>query len=383
MQPKTPANLKTSLLLFGWLVFFCMDSHAQALESADIFNNILNDYRSAALGWTSAISDAASWLFWLLATISMVWTFGMMALRKADIGEFFAEFIRFTIFTGFFWWLLTNGPNFANSIYESLRQIGANASGQSGNGNLNPSLIADVGFFILNRVLELSTPWGVGDYIVTSSLAIAILITLTLISVNLLLLLVSAWILAYGGIFFLGFGGSRWTSDMAINYYKTVLGIAAELFTMVLIIGTGQSFINSYQLRFHQSATIHVFELAIILVASIILLTLINKVPRFISGIITGAGLSNINNFWSGSVIGATGMTAAAVTTTGAVMAAGAASISGDAHAIMTTFSAARENVSSNPDPTSVFASSGVERSQKNVDSGTSTPLSKVASTRK
>jgi type IV secretion system protein TrbL len=50
----------------------------------------------------------------------MVWTFGMMALRKADIGEFFAEFVRFTIFTGFFWWLLTNGPNFASSIYASL-----------------------------------------------------------------------------------------------------------------------------------------------------------------------------------------------------------------------------------------------------------------------
>ncbi|MGS0066676.1 type IV secretion system protein, partial [Escherichia coli] len=36
-----------------------------------------------------------------------------------------------------------------------------------------------------------------------------------------------AWILLYAGVFFLGFGGSRWTSDMAINYYKTVLGLAA------------------------------------------------------------------------------------------------------------------------------------------------------------
>jgi type IV secretion system protein VirB6/type IV secretion system protein TrbL len=38
-----------------------------------------------------------------------------------------------------------------------------------------------------------------------------------------LLLLASGWVLAYGGVFFLGFGGSRWTSDLAINYYKTVL----------------------------------------------------------------------------------------------------------------------------------------------------------------
>jgi type IV secretion system protein TrbL len=53
-----------------------------------------------------------------------VWTFGMLALRKADIGEFYAEFARFTIFTGFFWWLLTNGPTFATDIMDSLRTIG-------------------------------------------------------------------------------------------------------------------------------------------------------------------------------------------------------------------------------------------------------------------
>ena len=52
-----------------------------------------------------------------------------MALRKADIGEFFAEFVRFTIFTGFFWWLLSNGPNFANTIIQSLRQIASEATG--------------------------------------------------------------------------------------------------------------------------------------------------------------------------------------------------------------------------------------------------------------
>jgi type IV secretory pathway TrbL component len=39
--------------------------------------------------------DHASWLSWALVVISMVWTFGMMALRKADI----AEFVRFIITT--------------------------------------------------------------------------------------------------------------------------------------------------------------------------------------------------------------------------------------------------------------------------------------------
>jgi P-type conjugative transfer protein TrbL len=70
-------------------------------------------------------------------------------------------------------------------------------------------------------------------------MAAVILIILALISINMVLLLVSGWILAYAGIFFLGFGGSRWTSEIAINYYKTILGVAVSLFAMVLLVGIG------------------------------------------------------------------------------------------------------------------------------------------------
>jgi type IV secretory pathway TrbL component len=42
------------------------------------------------------------------------------------------------------------------------------------------------------------------------------------------------------------FGGSKWTSDIAINYLRTVLSIGIQLFTMTLIIGIGQSFIDQY-----------------------------------------------------------------------------------------------------------------------------------------
>jgi len=68
-------------------------------------------------------------------------------------------------------------------------------------------------------------------------MAAVILIILALIGINMVLLLVSDWILAYAGTFFLGFGGSLWTSEIAINYYKTVFGVAVSLFAMVLLVG--------------------------------------------------------------------------------------------------------------------------------------------------
>jgi len=352
-----PANLKTlALPLFVWLAFFAVDAHA-AIDNAGVFDSVLDRYQAAASGWAGVITTAATWLFWTLVVISMVWTFGMMALRKADIGEFFAEFVRFTIFTGFFWWALTNGPNFASSIYASLRQLAGNATGL-GNA-LSPSGIVDVGFAIFDKVMDQSSVWSPVDSMAGILMAVAILVILALVGVNMLLLLASGWVLAYGGVFFLGFGGSRWTSDMAINYYKVVLGVAAQLFAMVLLVGIGKTFLDDYYSR--MSAGISLKEMGVMLIVVIILLALTNKIPPLIAGIITGAsvGGAGIGQFGAGAALGAAGMAAAAAATGGAALAAGAASAAGGASAVMAAFSKANENVSAGTDVMSAFSGGG------------------------
>ena len=287
-----------------------------------ILDLVVSEFATRAAGWRSIIQAAATRLYWTLVTISMVWTFGMMALRKADIGEFFAEFVRFTIFTGFFWWLLTNGPNFASSIYLSLRQLGETAIGVSG---LSPSGIVDVGFMIWKQAVSNLTVWQPIDSFVGIVLSAGILILLAVVAVNMLLLLVSGWILAYAGIFFLGFGGSRWTSDMAINYYKTVLGVAAQLMTMVLLVGIGNDMLSGFYAKMTKG-TLNFEELGVMLVFCLALLLLVSKVPTLISGIITGAstGGAGIGQFGAGAIAGAA-MTAASVGAAGVKMAAAGA----------------------------------------------------------
>ena len=96
---RMPATYKPfALLLTVWLALFAIDAHA-AIDGSDVLDSVLTRYQTAARGWASVITIAATWLFWCLATISLVWTGGMLALRKADIGEFFAEFFRFIMFT--------------------------------------------------------------------------------------------------------------------------------------------------------------------------------------------------------------------------------------------------------------------------------------------
>ncbi|MFT0212491.1 P-type conjugative transfer protein TrbL [Pseudomonas sp. F1_0610] len=299
---------------------------AQELSSSGVMNDVLERFHNTASTWGPAIEAAASRLFWALVVISMVWTFGMMALRKADIGEFFAEFVRFTIFTGFFWWLLTNattGMNIAGTMVESLQMLGAQAGGLS-DSKLGPSSILDLGFELYHKTVQATSELGWRQFataLVMELLAIAVLIVMALIAINLLLVMASAWILMYAGIFFLGFGGSRWTSDMAINYYKTVLGVAAQLMAMVLLVAIGKQFINHYYAQISEGVTSQ--ELAVMLVIALILLFLVNKVPSMISGIVTGASLGAIGgagSFGAGAAIGAA-MTAASMATGGAAMA--------------------------------------------------------------
>lgn len=331
---QTPFSFKSGgpTVVLMSLLLVSMEAHA-AINNADVLDNVLARYSAAASAWATTITGRATWLFWTLVLISMVWTFGMMALRKADLGEFFAEFVRFTMFTGFFWWLLMNGSTFATDIMNGLRSIAATATGTG--SELTPSGIVDIGFDIFFKVLDKSTVWAPIDSATGIVMGAVILIVMALIGVNMLLLLVSGWILAYAGVFFLGFGGSRWTSDMAINYYKTVLNIGAQLFTMVLLVGIGKSFVDQYYNAMTQGLNLK--EMAVMMVVAVVLLALVNKVPALIGDLAAGGGTHHAlgGGFGAGAAMGAAAMGGAMVAAGGAAIAGGAASMGGGAQALM------------------------------------------------
>ena len=109
-----------------------------------------------------------------------------------------------------------------------------------------------------------------------------------LIAVNMILLLCAAWIVLYAGLIFLGFGGCRWTSDMAINYYRAMLGIGVALMTMQLIIGIGVQFLQD--LVASTSQTLEASQLGILLCATIILAVISHRLPHMVAGMVVGGG---------------------------------------------------------------------------------------------
>ncbi|WP_447516993.1 P-type conjugative transfer protein TrbL, partial [Escherichia coli] len=184
-----------------------------------------------------------------------------------------------------------------------------------------------------------SSVWSPVDSTAGIILGIIILGILALVGVNLLLLFISAWVLVYGGIFFLGFGGSRWTSDMAINFFKTVLSTGAQLMSMVLIIGIGKSILDSYYTG--MSSSISLKEMGVIFVVALALLYLSNKIPALIGGL-AGGSTGGIGSFGAGALVGAAASAAAIAATGGALAAAGAANAAGGASALKAAFESAQ-----------------------------------------
>lgn len=325
----------------GCLLALWAASASAELSNQGMLDSVITEFSTRAKGWQTVMMDAASWLFWTLGTISLAWTGGMMVLRKADLAEFFAEFIRFILFFGFFLWLLRNGPEFAKSIIDSMQQMGAKAADLS---KATPSGIVDIGFDIWHQTVQHLTGWSSVNSLVGVMLSGAILLLLAAVAVNMLLLLISGWVLMYVGIFFLGFGGSRWTSDIAISYYKTVLGLAVQLLTMALLVGIGNDLLKSFYVKLTPGNP-NFEELSVILVFCLALLMLSSKIPAMVAGIITGgsgAG-SDLGSFGPGAVMGAAmgaaGAASAAASMAGSALSSGAAHAGGGAQALLAAYS--------------------------------------------
>lgn len=364
---------KISIILVAYLIIQTPEAFA-AINGQGILDDVQNKFHTAASGWAATLTARASWLFWVLATISMVWTHGMLLFRKADIAEFYGEFIRFIVFTGFFWWLLTNGQQMAHDIIGSMKTLGNTASGTTG---ITPSGIVDVGFKIFNTVVQQSS---IASPIMSTAgiiMATIVITILALIAANMLILLVSGWILAYAGVFYLGFGGSRWTSDIAINYFKTVLNIGVQLMTIVLLVGIGQQFINAYYAQMDVNTNLN--DMAAMLVAAVVLLVLVNKIPPMIGHIAQGGGSHALGGgFGTGSAIAAAGVAGAAAAMAGSTAVAGAANMAGGAQAVIAAAKQASQNSSSASDLVSRMGnivSGALESNTSNASSYTSSPL--------
>src|SRR5690606_19473002 len=187
---------------------------------------------------------------------------------------------------------------------------------------LSPSGIVDVGFQLLFTVYN--SDLGIADKLLAYAVAVIILLIFAAVAVNMVLVLAETWFLLYGGLFVLGFGGGRWTSEMAIGYYRQVLAVGFKLFGMAVVIGIGKGFIDSFLEDLSRKPGI--LELAVVLVAAYVFYKLADRIPSMLAGLIPGGGGGGGGSFvGGGGAVSAAGVAGAAIAAAGGVAAIAAA----------------------------------------------------------
>jgi type IV secretion system protein TrbL len=311
----------------------------------------------------NAMSAAAKGIFWSLATISFVWSMAQLALKAADIGEILTELIRFTVVTGIFWFILQNGAGMGMAIAQSFDQLAA-AAGAGGvstpdgvlasagaiwhdsMGSLGLYSSARVGICTTKALANIADIGGnLGcqiDATVASLLMfvsfLATYLVLIIVAIDMLILRITLYLIIYLGLITLGFGGLRRTEDMAIGYLKTVGSTAIANMTMAIIAFLGLSFVNAQtkamndavaatvagmkQLTYVPLATVPIYACMEGLVAALVVLFLIKRVPHILGQMIGGVNAASQVSGAGAALVGA-GVAGAGLLG-GAMMAAGA-----------------------------------------------------------
>ena len=309
--------MKCKLLLLMLFSLLCWSTSLHG-QDADVGYTINSQFSTAIKGFGTQVESYAERLFWSLAAISLVWTGVMLVLRKADLMDFFAELTRFIITTGFFYWLLTNGSNIASSIVTSLQQAGSTVGGGNGTGQGNTALqlAMEFAYTAANNV----SIWDPKMAVMWTLIALISVLIGCYMLFTIIVAVCAALVLIYAGIFVLGFGGSRWTSEMAIQYYKAVIAAGLRLFTLNLLMNTAINII-----RAAVSSDMSQIGNALTCLATLVIVAmLVDRMPGSIANLVShnhiGAPGSAVGTLTGAASLGAQGV--AAVATSGASLAA-------------------------------------------------------------
>ena len=308
---------------------------ALAADSASNFHvNILNEigdtFRITASTWADKLKGYALSLFWMLASISLTWTAIELALKHAEFGEIVGELAKYIIFTGLFVFLLESGPYIAGLIFETFSKLGGIGAGLptagSGLPSMSPSDIVDVGLDFYEKTTTSLSWMGIGTAfcsLIQTAVAIVFFIFCLIIAIKVLVQIISLWCYMYAGAFLLGFGGSRWHRDIAINYFKGVLHASVKYFAMLFIIAIMRDLMTILLKGMSFEQPIAMLQA---LALPIIFYMIMETVPDMIAGIVSGKfdfssgpAASAVAGAMAGGVTGAATSTVMAAQGTAAV----------------------------------------------------------------
>jgi len=311
-------------------------SPSPACAGVGIYDCLASQYKTIAEGWQGKLLGYAYHLFALLGVIEMSWAGITYALEKDSPNALLATFAKKLMTIGFFFALLQNGPTWVGYIIASFTEAGQNAGGS---GSLSASSIVGVGLNCAFGIYQGLSNLGPLDRIAAGfSCGFAALITVfsfAIVATQLFVALVESYIVTGAGVFFLGFGALRFTSDFTQKYLTYAVGVGVKLFMIYLIVGAGQQITEQWVSILADTKTFdNLIHNSLIVSAGAIMYAVVSwLVPSFASSLMSGS-VSLSAGTVAATAAGVVGAAAGTALGGASVAAEGVSSIAGAAQAV-------------------------------------------------
>src|SRR5271165_40567 len=237
---------KQRRLLFVVAGVFASATAAHAQAPVDV-GGTFQQIAQAANAWIPAITQEASFLFYVLAVLDFAWGAPQL-LRESDFNGLFLSLIKKLLVISFFYAVLINGQTWIPAIVNSFAQLGATAAGVP--LAQNPSDIMTQGLQIISDLFTkvsatdlLTEPGGAITTILAACIVLASYIIITL---HYVVTKLEAIIVMSAGYIFLGFGGSRWTSPYFERYIALAVSTGVRLMLIYLMLGVFKTISNNW-----------------------------------------------------------------------------------------------------------------------------------------
>ena len=260
---------------------------AAGTPQSEVLNNVAAKYKTVMENWRSVFQNAAMTLLFYLTVINLFWRAASLMFRGNNVADIFFELIRTVMIYGFFYFLITNISYMGDVILDSFKEMAKAASGVKA---VSPSGMIDQGVAGMEKIFN-NIGWSAFSItgIFLLFCGICCILVYTFVAINVLIATVVFYFILYAGAILIGFAGTEWTRNSALQYLNAVLAAGMRYMTTVMVAvmssGVFMEILNQYK-----GGDKSWVPLSSLLVSLFLTYILIQKLPDMVSNLISPAG---------------------------------------------------------------------------------------------
>ena len=250
----------------------------------DFVSKLVHEFYNKTSAWEPTLKRYALVVFRWLVILEVCFLGIKAALNRDQLGDILKQFVMLLLRAGFFMAVITYYKEWSWNLINGLGAIGRELT-PGGYSSESPFL---TGMQLVKLVLDKLSVWSPGNSIALLIAALVIIVCFALISAQVVFIKCEAMVAMAAAVILVGFGGSAFLKDYAVNAIRYVLAVAFKLFVMQLVLGVGIAFIEGFS-----TSTAELQDIFVVIGASVVLLALVKSLPDVCAGIINGSQVSS------------------------------------------------------------------------------------------